>query len=83
MFDYTDATLEYVLRADIAEPNYHDIDYDVLKKHVARLKDHPHQDLPPVVLKKHDEGYIIRDGRHRMIAYTHAERVKIPAIILP
>lgn len=76
MFNYTNATLAHLPLKQINEPYYHDINYEVLASHVKLLKDHPQQDLPPIVIKNGD----ILDGRHRYIAYTHAERLTIPVI---
>lgn len=82
MFDYSKARLLYMSLEYIKEPSYHDIDYDVLKGNVAILKDHPRQDLPPIVVSGKEGDYKIEDGRHRWIAYKHAERTMLPVIVL-
>ena len=83
MFDYTHATLQHLPLSSIHIPGYHDINFDVIKGNVALLKDHPKQDLPPIIVKMKQEGeYDVQDGRHRHISYMFAERSTIPAIII-
>ena len=55
MFNYTHAALQHLPLASVHIPGYHDINFDIIKGHVALLKDHPKQDLPPIIVEMKQE----------------------------
>lgn len=83
MHNFKNAEIIYIPVKSIEEPSYNNIDYVVLEEYVNRLKDNPRRDLQPIIVRrKGRDKYIIHDGRHRTIAYTHAERDEIPVIVI-